>query len=289
MAVHGLLNIDKPPGLTSFQVVAQVRRLSGEKRVGHAGTLDPLASGVLPVGVGQGTRVLPYFLELPKRYRAEVELGAGTDTYDARGRTTSRGDFSAITQGEVEQALALFRGRIAQRPPPFSALKLQGRRLYELARQGKPTQPPQRWVQVYELKLVDFSLPLVRLEVECGRGFYLRSLAHDLGQALGCGGHLRALVRLRYGPFSREEAVPLPQLNIPAHLLPLDAPLQALPPVSLREEEAQAVVRGQALALPQEAREGQRFRAYGPQGLLLAVLRWEGGRLRPEKVFASFS
>jgi len=283
LGVDGLLNISKPAGLTSFATLARVRRLAGEKKAGHACTLDPMATGVLPIGLGAGTRVLPYLLDLPKLYRAEIELGATTDTYDAQGQTISRGDASRVTVGEVQEALKSFTGEVWQRPPVYSALKRGGQPFYSLARRGHPQRPPPRRVKVYAIHLLAFQPPRLVLEVEVGRGFYLRSLAHDLGEALGCGGFLKDLVRLRYGPFLLE-AASLPEGDILSHLLPLDFPLQGFLPLALREEEALALMRGQPLPLSERLPPGERFRAYW-QGAFLAVLRREGDALLPEKVF----
>ena len=228
MGVDGLLNISKPAGLTSFATVARVRALAGEKRAGHAGTLDPMATGVLPIGLGAGTRVLSYLLELPKLYRAEIELGATTDTYDAQGRTISHGDPSHITEEGVREALRGFAGEVSQRPPAYSALKLRGQPFYSLARKGHPQSPAPRRVKVYAIRLLAFQPPRVLLEAEVGRGFYLRSLAHDLGEALGCGGFLKVLVRLRYGPFLLDEAYP-PEGDLLSHPCPWTSPYRACP------------------------------------------------------------
>ena len=284
MGIDGLLNISKPVGLTSFGAVAWVRRLVGEKRAGHAGTLDPLATGVLPVGLGAGTRVLPYLLELPKLYRAEIELGVTTDTYDAEGRTVSRGDPSHITEEGVQEALRGFLGEIEQQPPVYCALKQGGQPFYSIARKGHPQRPSPRRVKVYRLRLLTFQPPRLMLDVEVGRGFYLRSLAHDLGQALGCGAFLLSLVRLRYGPFLLEEALP-PEGDLLSHLLPLDFPLGGFPPLELSEAEVLAVRQGQSLSVPRALPQGEHFRAYGSGGVFLAVLRRQGDTLLPERVF----
>ena len=179
---------------TSFEVVAFVRRLSGERRVGHGGTLDPKATGVLPVGLGRGTRVAEFLAQENKVYRAQVELGTATDSYDVSGKVTWRGDVSAVTRELVEAALDSFRGLIEQTPPMYSALKYQGQPLYRLARAGIEVPRLPRKVNIFRLELLDFELPLLTLEVACSKGTYIRSLAHDLGQALGCGAHLKSLV-----------------------------------------------------------------------------------------------
>jgi tRNA pseudouridine55 synthase len=194
--LDGILNIHKPTGKTSYDMVAMVKRLSGERRVGHAGTLDPAASGVLPICLGRGTRVIEFLAEASKTYHARIELGVETDTYDASGRIVQRKDGSAIGLKEIEVALLPFRGLIEQTPPRYSAIKHQGRRLYELARAGIEVEPRSRPAMVYRLEILGWAPPTVTVEVECGKGTYLRSLAHDLGQSLGCGATLQELVRL---------------------------------------------------------------------------------------------
>ena len=173
------------------------------------GTLDPLATGVVAVFLGQATRVMEYLLEGTKDYRAVIELGADTDTYDALGQVTGRKDYSHVTLSEVERSLESFEGQTQQLPPMYSALKKQGKRLYELARAGIEVEREPRNVEVFRVELVELALPLATVEVSCGRGFYMRSFAHDLGLALDCGGHLKSLVRLRSGAFEIADAIAL--------------------------------------------------------------------------------
>ena len=186
--MDGILNIRKPSGPTSFSVVARIRKLVDESKAGHGGTLDPLASGVLPVFLGQATRLTEYLMEYPKTYRAEIELGVDTDSYDAEGTVTKTSDASGINLQDVTDALQRFRGEIRQTPPMFSALKYEGQPLYKLARQGQSVEISSRPASIYRLDIVSFKLPFVTLDVECSKGTYIRSLAHDLGVALGCGG-----------------------------------------------------------------------------------------------------
>ena len=185
--MDGILNINKPLGKTSFSIVSMVKRLSGESRVGHAGTLDPAASGVLPVCLGQGTRVIEFLLDAPKAYRAEIEFGVVTDTDDATGKIISRGDPSGINRRKLLSALDSFRGLISQTPPMYSAVKHHGKPLYKLARQGIEVERKSRLRWIYRLELTSWQPPLATIEVECSKGTYIRSLAHDLGQLLGCG------------------------------------------------------------------------------------------------------
>ena len=211
--MDGILNIDKPPGKTSYGVVAMIKRLSGEKHVGHAGTLDPDATGVLPVCLGRGTRIVEFLVDAAKVYRGEIELGAVTDTYDGSGNVIKHGDASKIDRASVESAMEGFRGSIEQTPPMYSAVKHQGKPLYSLARAGIEVKRKSRTVKVHRLELLEWNHPLFTIEVECGKGTYIRSLANDLGQALGCGAYLKSLVRTRCGVFGIEDAVGMPKLE----------------------------------------------------------------------------
>lgn len=298
-SVDGILNINKPPGKTSFSVVSLVKRLSGESRVGHAGTLDPMASGVLPVCLGQGTRIIEFLLDAHKVYRAVVELGLATDTDDAAGNVISRADPSGVSQEQLVSALDSFRGLIAQVPPMYSALKHQGKPLYELARQGVEVERKSRPRWIYHLELKEYKPPLVTIEVECGRGTYIRALARDLGQVLGCGAHLKGLVRLRYGPFSVEEAVSLSQLEDSFRhgywqnfIYPIDIVLLDWAAVVVDREAEEAIKNGRPIAFTQGDSSGisssERCRAYNCDGLFLGVLRFnpQTGKWQPEKVFS---
>ncbi len=211
--MDGILNIDKPWGKTSFSIVSMVKRLTGERRVGHAGTLDPAATGVLPVCLGQGTRIIQFLLDATKAYRAQIEFGVATDTYDATGSITSKGDPSGVSREQLLSALTSFSGLIQQTPPMYSAVKHGGKPLYELARSGIKVERKSRLTWVYHLELIDWQPPVATIEVECGKGTYIRSLAHDLGQLLGCGANLKSLTRLRCGFFGIEDAVSMPQLE----------------------------------------------------------------------------
>lgn len=301
MDISGIFNIDKPAGPTSFQVVSLVRRLSGVRRVGHAGTLDPSATGVLVVCLGQATRLVEYMMEATKVYRGEVRLGITTDTLDATGTPVSQADPSNIDRRQVEEALTAFVGEIDQVPPMFSALKYNGEPLYRYARAQRQVERQARRVTIHRLQLLAFRPPLATIEVECGKGTYIRALAHDLGQQLGCGAHLAALARLRVGPFTLDDACSLPQLEAAFQegrwqslLHPPDAALPSLPAVTLSEPQERAVRFGQCLAAdslePAQAVENDQLcRAYSPRGQLMAILRYDAAALlwRPVKVFAA--
>ena len=296
---NGILNINKPCGVTSFSIVKLVRRLTGVKRVGHAGTLDPIADGVLPICLGHATRIVEYLVGAPKVYAATVRLGAATDTYDSEGAVTETGDWSSVTQEQVQAALAGFIGAIQQLPPMYSALKFKGQPLYRYAREGKSVPRAARTVNVYRLELRSFAPPLVELYMEVGRGAYVRSLAHDLGERLGCHGHLEQLTRVRTGPFDVERALSIEAFEAAVEagtweqlLQPVDVVLESWYAALLAEEHSRDVRLGRIVEL-EAASEGfaelpsdTQCRAYSASGDFLAVLKYEGSGLwKPEKVF----
>jgi tRNA pseudouridine55 synthase len=278
--VNGVVVIDKPRGPTSFDVIARVRRAAGERRVGHAGTLDPMASGVLPVCVGEATKLVPFLQAGEKVYEAEARLGVATDTLDAEGRVVEERDASRVTRADVEAALLGFVGRIMQVPPMHSALRVGGKRLYELARAGVEVEREPREVEVSEARLMEFSVEerRVRFVIRCGKGTYIRSLAGDLGARLGVGAHLTALRRLRVGVFTVDDAVPLDAVDRwgPGQPPTLRAPAEALghlPALALDAAQARDVRDGKLRAiaeLPRAARDGL-VRLLRPDGTLVAV------------------
>jgi tRNA pseudouridine55 synthase len=211
--LHGYVIIDKPAGWTSHDVVAKMRRLLGERKIGHAGTLDPAATGVLPLAVGDATRTLEYLADDAKTYLAEITFGVETDSYDADGVVTSIGDATRIDRSRVEAALASMIGPQEQVPPMHSAIKIGGKRLYETARRGETVERPPRPVTFYALDLVDWNPPVAQVCVDCSKGTYVRSLAFDLGSVLGSGAHLSGLVRLRTGPFELADAWTISELQ----------------------------------------------------------------------------
>jgi tRNA pseudouridine55 synthase len=247
----GLLNIDKPSNCTSHDVVAQLRRLLGISRVGHVGTLDPQATGVLLIGLGQGTKLVQFLHEWPKTYRASLKLGVRTDTYDAAGRNLEVRPVGHLDAARVEAALAHFRGPIRQIPPMYSALKHQGQRLYELARQGLEVAREPRQVQIFRLVLLEHTTDTLRFEVECSSGTYIRVLADDIGAHLGCGAHLTALVRTAVGPFSLTEALSPSSLEEAVrqgdwrrHLISLAAAVTAFPAVVVTPAARRSLANG---------------------------------------------
>ncbi|MDD5288029.1 MAG: tRNA pseudouridine(55) synthase TruB [Dehalococcoidales bacterium] len=295
--MDGILNINKPSGKTSFSIVAMVKRLTGEKRVGHAGTLDPMAVGVLPVCLGQATRLVEYLMDTTKTYCAEIELGVTTDTYDSEGKVTQRGDASGITLDKLETALNSFRGVINQTPPMYSAVKHRGRPLYELARAGICVERKSRTAKIHSLELKEWQSPILTIVVTCGKGTYIRSLANDLGQALGCGASLKSLMRSRCGIFDINEAVSPERFQEACEggyweslLYPMDSILSHWSAVIVNEKKEQAIRNGALVGLEEDVSlrvGGDYCRAYTWNGSLLGILRFdsEHKQWQPEKVF----
>ena len=251
--LDGVVVVDKPLGPTSFAIVRQARLLTGVRKVGHGGTLDPAASGVLPICFGEATKIAQFLLDADKEYDAVVSFGAATDTYDATGTITERRPAAHVTAADVEGALVGFRGWITQRPPAYSALKRDGRPLYERARAGEPVEATPRQVRIDRLELSSFTVtpegePRAGLTIGCSKGTYIRSLAHDLGTALGVGAHLYALRRTRSGPFRIQDAIPPAGLADASAVLisPADA-LCGLPSLTLSAEQALSLTRGQSV------------------------------------------
>ncbi len=284
---NGILIIDKPGDWTSHDVVAKLRGLLHERRIGHAGTLDPMATGVLPVFVGRATRAVEFAAEREKEYLATLRLGTVTDTQDITGTILSTQPITA-TREAVEEALAGFRGDIQQVPPMYSAIKREGKKLYELARRGQEVERTPRPITIHELELLDQPSPTdFTLRVLCSKGTYVRTLCHDIGQALGCGGTLAALRRTRSAGFSLNEAVTLEQVaqaeDPTALLLPVDSYFAGHPILLLKEGAAEKRLRnGSPLSL--DGRDGT-YRVYSPRREFLALARLERGRLTTIKSF----
>jgi tRNA pseudouridine55 synthase len=275
----GILNVNKPAGLTSHDVVARVRRWTGQRKVGHAGTLDPLATGVLLVCLGAATRLAEYLMSGRKVYRVVVQLGVETDTYDADGTVLRADPLPDLTLDQIGRALVSFEGIIQQVPPPYSALRHHGTRLYRLARQGTPLRAAPRPVEIEAIRLLAWESPRLTLEVACSPGTYIRSLAHDLGHVLGTGAHVSELTRLASGSWRIEEAVTLEQLRAALEagdwvqlVQPMHAAVDSLERIDLSEELARRVALGQPVPLSL-ASQGSLVRAHAPGGGLLALLR----------------
>jgi len=296
--LDGILVVAKPPGPTSHDVVALVRRLAATKRVGHGGTLDPFAAGVLPIFLGKATRVVEYHMGDRKAYRATVCFGASSTTDDLEGELSPVG--VAPDRQAVEDALVAWTGTVRQRPPAYSAIKLEGRRAYAIARAGGTVEIAEREVTVHRLEMVswddsDPSRPIAVLDVECSAGTYIRALARDLGTMLGGGAYLGALTRTASGPFVLGSASGLDDVRAAAAggpeglrslLLPVDAGLETFPSVVLGADEVAAIARGQFVrprsGIPSRA---PHYRLVGPDASLVAIAAAQGDRLAPDKVF----
>jgi tRNA pseudouridine55 synthase len=287
----GLVVVDKPAGFTSHDVVAKLRRIFGQRKVGHAGTLDPDATGVLLVGLGRATRLLRYLSESGKAYEGRIVFGIATSTLDAAGEVLDQRPMP-ITRDDVERALPRFRGDIEQLPPMVSAVKVGGRRLHELARAGEEVERAPRPVRVDRFDVVTFEpgpYPEADVEVECGSGTYIRSLAADLGAALGGCAHLKSLRRTRVGSFTLAEAHPLAHVEADpaAVVLPLAAAMRDLERVDVDAEQARAVSHGVSFASGALAVQGDGpYALIDPDGALIAVYDTRGAAIRPAVVVA---
>lgn len=292
-AISGVLVVDKPTGLTSHDVVQIIRRGTNIRRAGHTGTLDPRASGVLVILLGPAVRLSEYVSASDKRYQAVVRLGASTDTYDADGKILSTSPVN-IEEAQFEEVLKQFVGTIEQVPPPYSAVKVKGRKAYEMARQGEEVSLEPRMINVYNLELLEWAPPEAVIDVYCSSGTYVRSLAHDLGEKLGCGAHLVGLRRTKSGRFTLRDAVPLRKLREAfengtwyQHLIPAAEALSDWAAVELTDKELDAIRHGNRVA----AAPGSPHLARGisEQGELVALLELdpESNEWQPRKVFFS--
>lgn len=275
LPVDGVLLLDKPKGASSNQVLQRVRRLYQAQKAGHTGTLDPMATGLLPVCFGEATKFSAHLLEADKVYRTRVELGSVTDTGDAEGEVVERHEVPALTPGDLEGVLARFRGEIDQVPPMYSALKHQGRKLYELAREGRSIERAARRVTVYDARLLAFEGHAFELETRVSKGTYIRTLAEDIGRALGCGAHISALRRLATGPFTAQGMLTLEQLEaLPgqaereAALLPVDVLVAHLPRLEVDAGAARRLTHGQAARVAHALDAGETARLYHDEAFL---------------------
>ena len=296
--ISGWLVVDKPSGLTSTQVVARVRRILGPRKIGHGGTLDPLATGLLPIAMGEATKTVAYLMDAAKAYRFTVRWGEARSTDDAEGEVIETSEHRP-TEAEITAVLPRFVGEIDQVPPTFSAIKIAGRRAYQVARAQESFELKPRRVTIYRLDLASGGEPdHATFEVECGKGAYMRALARDLGRALGTCGHVTALRRTAVGPFTEDHAISLETLEALGHsaaasgaLLPLETALDDIPALALTETEANRLRRGQAVSmLARSDRERIREFANGDVvyatfgGKPVALVRYDAGDIRPVRV-----
>ncbi len=292
--MDGIFNIHKATGMTSHDVVAKMRKLLKQKRVGHAGTLDPAASGVLPICVGQGTRVAEYLSESGKEYRASLLFGVETETYDAEGEVTRMASADELSRSEIEQALNQFCGQQMQVPPRYSAIKIQGQAAYKRARAGEELELAARPIEISRLEIVDWQKPLLTLDVACSKGTYIRSLAYDLGRAVGCGAHLAGLVRARSGPFRLEESTTLEELalaceqgEVASYIQPADRALAQYPALHLSDADELRVRHGNIFTYEIAETTRNLARVYNSGGDFIAIATWNAAlaKWQPIKVF----
>lgn len=293
-SVSGVLVVDKPVGLTSHDVVQIIRRGTGIRRAGHTGTLDPRASGVLVILIGPAVRLSEYVSASDKRYQATIRLGSSTDTYDAEGRVTSSASVDSITEGQFEESLSQFIGEIEQVPPPYSAVKVKGRKAYDMAREGEEVALEPRLIHVYSLELLEWDPPEAVVDVFCSSGTYVRSLANDLGNSLGCGAHLVGLRRTKSGRFTLRDAVSLRRLQDSFHtgdwykfLIPAAEALGDWPMVELNGEQVELIRHGHRV--PGQPGATGWARGISQQGDLVALLQLDDttNEWQPRKVFFS--
>lgn len=293
--VHGVLVMDKPAGLTSHDVVARVRKILHQKQVGHFGTLDPFATGVLPVSVGKATRFAQFYLKSRKAYEGTIHFGFSTDTYDATGKPTSEAVAVSLDKAALEACSIQFMGRFLQTPPPYSAKRVQGVRAYDLARQNKPVNLSPVEVEIYALELLSCRDEKAAFAVECSGGTYVRSLAHDMGQKLGCGAHLASLRRTAVAEFTEARLVTLERLqqaveqgSVESCFVRMEALLPECPELVVRGREETSVRHGHAFELAQALRAGRGeaagyaapahlLKIFGAERRLIAVARHVSG------------
>lgn len=287
--VSGVLVVDKPVGLTSHDVVQIIRRGTGIRRIGHTGTLDPRASGVLVVLIGPAVRLSEFVSAEDKRYQATIRLGSSTDTYDSEGTPSAEVDVD-VSRERFDELLLSYVGEIEQIPPAYSAIKVQGKKAYEMARRGEEVKLEPRIINVHSLEILEWELPEVVVDVHCSSGTYVRSLAHDIGEELGVGGHLAGLRRTKSGHFTLRDSVSLRQLRDEfeagtwaQHLIPAAEALGNWPAVTLDEDMLKKVRNGNRI--PAEAGVSGQARALSEEGDLVAIIEVDGDEWQPRKVF----
>lgn len=283
--MNGIVIVDKPRDWTSQDVTARLRRVFNTRRIGHGGTLDPMATGVLPVFVGRATRAVEFFEHAEKVYETRLRLGIDTDTEDITGTVLAEKPVQ-VTDEQVEAALAAFRGEISQIPPMYSAIKIGGQKLYDLARKGQTVERPARTVVIHELTLLAWEGDTLRLRVHCSKGTYIRTLCRDIGESLGCGGCMAELRRVSAGRFTLADAVPLETLlaaeNPETYLLSMDALFRDYPAVTLTENQEKRCRNGNDFSVKYP--DG-RYRAYGKDGAFLMLAQVEQGTMHTVKSF----
>lgn len=299
--LNGVLPVWKPEDWTSHDVVAKVRGITRERRIGHTGTLDPMVTGVLPLCIGRATRIVEYLQELPKQYECVLRFGVATDTEDATGTVIAKQDASHLTEGDVRAAVSSFVGEIDQVPPMYSAVKVDGKRLYELAREGKTIERKSRRVTIHAIEILEVNIgqeePTARFLVSCSKGTYIRTLCVDIGQALGCPSTMESLIRTQSAHFTKEQCYTFEQIEaavrndqIQDMLMPIDTAMSYLPAITVMDALAHYAVQGKGIpfrACSFQPLTNQLYRLYDEQGSFYGLFEVPEGReeLRPVKVF----
>lgn len=289
--MNGILNIYKPKGITSFDVVRKVRHLCGKEKVGHAGTLDPLATGVLPVCIGKATKIIDYVMNESKIYKATLKLGVNTDTYDKEGNVILTKDASKITLLDLQKTINEFIGTISQIPPMYSALKVNGKRLYDLARKGIEVEREPRIINIYSIEVISFNTPYAEILVHCSKGTYIRSLCYDIGESLGCGASMWELERVKNGIFNSADSVHLEDLNvdnISDYLITMEKALIKYDSIHLNEYFKPLFINGVSIqdhrlinSIPNSS---QVYRVYSEDNILLGLGKKNNNTFKIEKL-----
>lgn len=295
--IHGIINVYKEKGFTSHDVVAKLRGIVGQKKIGHTGTLDPDATGVLPVCLGKATKLCDLLTDKNKTYEAVLLLGKTTDTQDITGEVLEEKSTEALTEEKVREAIEGFIGDYEQIPPMYSALKVNGKKLYELAREGKVIERKTRPVKILDIQILEIDLPKVRMEVSCSKGTYIRTLCHDIGEKLGCGGCMESLIRTRVSTFRIEDAKTLDEIEtlkqegkLAELLVPIDAMFPFYPKITVKDDWKAFAKNGNPLDLKmlKEAcgqDEGTQVRLYDESGKFIAIYQWKEKKYHIVKMF----
>ncbi|QGU95208.1 tRNA pseudouridine(55) synthase TruB [Clostridium bovifaecis] len=287
--MNGVLNIYKPVGMTSFDVVRVIKKLTGIKKVGHTGTLDPLASGVLPICIGKGTKIVDYIMSDFKIYKSELKLGITTDTYDREGKTVTTKGVVASNENIIS-SINSFKGNILQVPPMYSAIKVKGKKLYELARNGLEIERAARPVTIYDIDILEINVPYVSFSVKCSKGTYIRSLCYDIGEKLNCGATMWKLERIQSGRFHKDSALKLEDLNestIESHLIPIDEALSTYDKIAVNEGAEKLLCNGVRVGdrkLLNEIQLNKLYRIYAYDGKFLGLGLRNNAGLKLEKL-----
>lgn len=295
--IHGIINVYKEKGFTSHDVVAKLRGIVGQKKIGHTGTLDPDATGVLPVCLGKATKLCDLLTDKNKTYEAVLLLGKTTDTQDITGEVLEEKSTEALTEEKVREAIEGFIGDYEQIPPMYSALKVNGKKLYELAREGKVIERKARPVKILDIQILEVDLPKVRMEVSCSKGTYIRTLCHDIGEKLGCGGCMESLIRTRVSTFRIEDAKTLDEIEtlkqegkLAELLVPIDAMFPSYPKIAVKDDWKAFAKNGNPLDLKmlKEAcgqDEETQVRLYDESGKFIAIYQWKEKKYHIVKMF----